>query len=324
MFPWREIYFVWGSARDEILRCQGFHDLPVIIARWDTIANDAYGRSPGMDALGDTKQLQQTQKRKAQGIDKMVNPPMIASVEMKNQPASGLPGGVTYVPGLTRERPGFVPAYQVMPNLAELKVDIEATQDRIRNTFFNRLFTSISNLDTVRSAEEIRARQEEKLLMIPIIKRLDKEVLAPVIDRTWGIMMRGNLLPKPIPHEVVGHLIGVKYTSPFAMAMLAAETTAIERAYAFAGNIAAAIPEILDNFDADSTAHLYVDALGADPRIMQTDQLRDQKRQARAQQAQQAQAAQTGMAAVQGAQTLSQTDVGGGQNALQQMLGNAA
>jgi hypothetical protein len=72
--------------------------------------------------------------------------------------------------------------------------------------------------------------------MLPVIKRFDKEVLAPAIERVWGIMMRGNLLPKPIPPEIVGHLIGIKYISPFAMAMLAAETTAIERLWAFAGN----------------------------------------------------------------------------------------
>jgi hypothetical protein len=104
------------------------------------------------------------------------------------------------------------------------------------------LFTDISDLKTVRSATEIEARREEKLLMLPVIKRLDKEVLAPAIERVWGIMMRGNLLPKPIPPEIVGHLIGIKYISPFAMAMLAAETTAIERAYAFGGNLAAVFP----------------------------------------------------------------------------------
>ena len=137
-------------------------------------------------------------------------------------------------------------------------------------------------------------------------------------------MMRANLLPKPIPPEVVGHLIGIKYISPFAMAMIAAETTAIERAYAFGGNLAAVEPGIMDNYDTDSTVHIYVDALGADPRILRTDDERDAIRQQKQAQAQAQQAAQVGTAAVQGAQTLSQTDVGGGKNALESMLGNAA
>ena len=53
-----------------------------------------------MDALGDIKQLQLEQKRKAQAIDKNVNPPMIADPSMKNEPASLLPGAVTSMAGL--------------------------------------------------------------------------------------------------------------------------------------------------------------------------------------------------------------------------------
>jgi hypothetical protein len=327
MFKFRECYWLIGKGRSDealFLRIKGYHDFPVVIARWDLVGNDPYGRSPGMDALGDTKQLQLEQKRKAQAIDKMVNPPMLADISMKNQPASGLPGGVTYIPGLGRERPGFAPAYTVMPPIAEMKQDIQEVQTRIKDTFFNRLFTDISDLKTVRSATEIEARREEKLLMLPVIKRLDKEVLAPSIERTWGIMLRANLLPKPIPPEVVGHLIGIKYISPFAMAMLAAETTAIERVYSFMGNLAAVAPGIMDNADTDATAHIYSDAIGADPRILRTDDERDAIRAHNAQQAAAQQAAQVGTAAVQGAQTLSQTDVGGGKNALESMLGNAA
>jgi hypothetical protein len=323
-FKFREVYWILGSANDEILRCKGYHEFPGLMPRWDTIGNDAYGRSVGMDALGDIKQLQQEEKRKGQGIDKMVNPPMVADIAMKNQPASGLPGGVTYVPGFGRERPGFAPAYIVQPNIAELRMDINGIEERIKRTNFNNLFTDISDLKTVRSATEIEARREEKLLMLPVIKRLDKEVLAPAVERTWAIMERANLLPKPIPPEVVGMLIGIKYISPFAMAMLAAETTAIERAWQFAGNISAVRPDILDNLDSDSTMHIYVDALGTDPRILHTDEERDASRARAEAQKQAAQTAQLAQMGAQGAQTLSQTDVGGGKNALESMLGGAA
>src|SRR5262249_37583989 len=92
-FPYREAYWEWGSPKDKLLRVRGFHEWPGMTPRWDVVANDAYGRSPGMDALGDIKQLQQETRRKAQAIDKMVNPPMIADVQLKNQPASTIPGG---------------------------------------------------------------------------------------------------------------------------------------------------------------------------------------------------------------------------------------
>jgi hypothetical protein len=102
--PFREAYWEYGSARDKILRVRGFHENPLIAPRWSIFGNDAYGRGPGMDALGDIKQLQVQQKRKAQAIDKMVNPPLLADVSLKNEPASVIPGGVTYVQMTGNER----------------------------------------------------------------------------------------------------------------------------------------------------------------------------------------------------------------------------
>lgn len=322
IFKFREIYWEAGSSRDCILRKCGYFDFPAVIPRWDLVANDPYGRSPAMDALGDVKQLQQETKRKAQAIDKMVNPPMTADVQLKNQPASLLPGGITYVNGLTRDRPGFTTVYTVMPPIAEMKQDIQEVQERIKRTFFNNLFTDISDLQTVRTAEEIIARKEEKLLMLPTIKRIDKEALARAIERTWGIMFRGGLLPPP-PPEARGKFVSIKYTSPFAMAMKAAETGAIERAVQFAGNLVAVDPTVMDNYDLDGTVHVYADMIGADPRILRNEADRDAIRAQRAQARQQAQIQQETAAAVQGANVLSQTDVGGGQNALERMLGGA-
>jgi hypothetical protein len=275
-----------------------------------------------MDALGDIKQLQQETKRKGQAIDKMVNPPLKADVQLKNQPASLLPGGITYVSGLSRERPGLESVYSVTFPINEMKEDIKEIQARIKYINYNYLFTNISDLQTVRTAEEIIARKEERLLMINAIKRLDREALAPAINRTWNVMLRGGLFP-PAPPEVVGRAIEIKYTSPFALAMLAAETTAIERSLQFGAGLIAVDPNAADNYDIDSTVRIYNDNLGADPRIIRTERDRDERRQARTEQARQAQIQQESAAAVQGANVLSQTDVGGGQNALQKMLGNA-
>jgi hypothetical protein len=89
--------------------CAASTRTPFIAPRWDVFGNDAYGRGPGMDALGDIKQLQVQQKRKAQAIDKMVNPPLIADVALKNEPASVLPGRRDLRPDDVGERRGFKP-----------------------------------------------------------------------------------------------------------------------------------------------------------------------------------------------------------------------
>lgn len=317
--PYREVYWELGSSQTEISRLKGFHECPFSCPRWDQEGNDAYGRSPSMDALGDIKQLQVEQKRKAQAIDKMVNPPLVADIQLKNEPATTLPGGITYVANTNSV--GLKPIYEVNPRIQEMMEDIKEVQARIKTTFFNDLFLMISQLDTVRTATEIDARKEEKLIQLgPVLERFEDESLSPDIDRVFNIMMRAKLFP-PAPKELQGQHIEVEYISMLAEAQKAISTAGIERLAAFVGNIAGAVPGALDNIDWDETIDLYADYLGCSPKVIVPLTKVMKIRQQRAQQQQEQQALQTSMAAAQGAKTLSDTEVGGGRNALQMMMG---
>ena len=325
-FKFREVYYERNAQAGKYLRIQGFFVQPFSCPRWDVASNDSYGRSPGMDALGDVKQLQLEQKRKAQAIDKFVNPPMVADVSMKNEPASLLPGGVTYTTQIGQA--GFKPVYHVMPQLQYMLEDIQDVQGRIRDTFYNDLFLMISQFDPKSgiTATEIDARREEKLIMLePVLERNEIEGLSPDILRIFNIMMRGGLLPPPPPAIARTRRIKVEYISILAEAQRAVATTGIERLYVFAGNISAPKlasggPTALDNLDDDETMKQYSNLLSVNPKIMKDPrkvaELRAQRQEAQAA----AVAAQAGMAATQGAKTLSETDVGGGTNALQMML----
>lgn len=323
-FKWREAYWEIGGPNNKLLRAKGFHDWPCMTPRWDVQSNDPYGRSPGMDALGDVKQLQQENRRKAQAIDKMVNPPLVADVQLKNQPMSLLPGGVTYVNGLVSGREGAKPLYTLMPPIAEMMQDIREVQQRIKITFHNDLFTGITDLQTVRTATEIDARREEKLVLLgPVLERILDEGLGNAIDRTWGIMWRGRLLPIP-PQSVQGlptH-IQVDYVSMLAMAQRGLATASIEKLWAFAGNIAAVRPAILDGLDEDASLEEYAEALGAPPRTLRSEETIKEIRDRATQEKAMAEAAAVGQVATEGAKTLSETEVGGGINALQLALGN--
>jgi hypothetical protein len=317
--PYREVYWEWGQGQDMILSRRGFHECPFIAPRWSIVGNDAYGRSPGMDALGDIKQLQVQQKRKAQAIDKMVNPPMLADVSLKNEPASLLPGGVTYI--ADKQGQGFKPAYEVNPRLGEMTEDLKECQARVEKTFFKDLFLMISELETVRSATEIDARKEEKLIQLgPVIERYENEALDPALGRVFNIMLRAGLLP-PIPQELRGQHLRMEYISILAQAQRAAMTVGMERLVAFVGRVAAVNPDAFDNLDVDEAIDEYADHLGVSPKMVRPLAEVMKIRAARAKQ-QQAQAMmQQTAAGVQGAKVLSETDVGGGQNALSMALG---
>jgi hypothetical protein len=315
---WRSVYFEAAGDPDKLLSEGGYDDFPAMCPRWYVAGTDVYGRSPGMDVLGDVKALMVLERRMAQGVDKTTNPPMVGPSSLKNAVVNLLPGGVTYVDGQTRDV--FRPAYQVTLPLGELDSLIQRHEQRIQRGLYADLFLMISEQDDVRTATEIRVRQEEKLLVLgPMLERLQVELLDPLVDRTFKLMLAAGQIPEP-PPELQGADLKVEYISLLAQSQQAIATGAIERMSGFVGNLAGANPEVLDKMDFDQAVDEYGEALGVPPRIIRSDEDVAQLRQGRAQQQQALQQGQAAMTAAQGAQVLSQTDTRS-DNALTRMLG---
>jgi hypothetical protein len=315
---WRSVYFEAGNDPDRLLSDSGYDDFPAMCPRWYLSGTDVYGRSPGMDVLGDVKALMVLERRKAQGIDKMTNPPMVGPASLKNAVVNLLPGGLTYVDGQTRDV--FRPAYQINLPLNDLSAEIQRHEQRIERGLYADLFLMISQEEDVRTATEIRVRQEEKLLVLgPMLERLQVELLDPLIDRTFKLMLQAGQIPEP-PPELQGADLKVEYISLLAQSQQAIATGAIERIAGFVGNLAGANPEVLDKVDFDQCVDEYGEALGVPPRIIRSDEAVAQLRQGRQQQQQALQQGQAAMTAAQGAQVLSQTDTRS-DNALTRMLG---
>src|SRR5208337_5022128 len=176
---------------------------------------------------------------------------MVADVSMKNEPASLLPGGVTYVANLAQS--GFKPAYQVPPNIRGAEEKIAKAEERINRAFFADLFLMISQLDTVRTATEIIERKQEKMLMLgPFLERSQFELINPMIERVFAMMFRAGLIP-PAPPEIRGRAFDIETISTLADAQKSTATTGIERGVQFIGNLMAANPAVGDNLDWDGT-----------------------------------------------------------------------
>jgi hypothetical protein len=330
-WKYRECYWEWGgsaspqgggNAPPGFLERKGYYEQPAIIGRWDLVSNDAYGRSPGMDGLPDQKQLQLESRRKAQAIDKMVNPPLVADVQLKNQPASLLPGGITYVSGYAASgKPGFSSVYDTSFPVNEITEDLNEVRARLAKTFFNDVLMTASQFETrsnVTAMEWDMRKSESMVLLGPALERIDFEVLGPTIDRVFAVASRAGILP-PAPPEIQGKMINIDYISMLQQAQQAAASGGIERLLQVTGNIAALDPAILAKIDFDYTLDKYSHLLNNDPRLMRTDEAADAIRKQQAEQQAQAQQAEQAQQLAQAGQTLSQTDVGGGKTALQQM-----
>jgi hypothetical protein len=282
----RSSYFEVGGDKDRYLRQSGFRDSPILAPRWDVLAEDVYGSSgPGFDALGDAKQMQFQEKRKAQAIDKHVDPPMTAPTSLRNQRTSLLPGDVTYI-DTQQGQNGFVPAYTIKPEIGELREDIRETVERINAAFYVDLFLMLAMSDRREiTAREIDERHEEKLLMLgPVLERLNDELLDPLIDRCFSIIVErsrpfwegridGEPLIPPPPEEMQGQNLKVEYISILAQAQKLVGISSVDRLIGFVGQLAA-IPQWADavyKIDPMQVVDEYADMLGTSPRITRSD-----------------------------------------------------
>lgn len=304
--PYKSVYYECGGDKEKLLRESGFDEFPIMAPRWEVNGEDVYGSScPGMLALGQVKALQLEQKRKSQLIDKATNPPMVGPSTLKNQRVSLLPGDITYIDNMGAQD-GFKPVYMVNPNTADLLADIQDTRQIINSSFFVDLFMMLQSINT-RSmpVEAVIEMKEEKLLMLgPVLERLNDECLNPLIDRAFSIMVRKNMLPPP-PDVMQGMPLRIEYISVMAQAQKSIGLSSLANTVQFIGQLAAAKPEALDKLNVDQAIDTFADMSGVSATVILPQEQVDQIRQQRAQQQQAAQAMQMGMAAAQGAKTLS-------------------
>ena len=164
---WKSVYFEHGGNEDQILRDSGFKEFPALCPRWATTGGDIYGNSPAMETLGDIKQLQHEQLRKAQGIDYKTKPPLQAPTSLKSRDVDTLPGGISFVDAAAPNG-GIRSAFEVNIDLSHLLADIQDVRERIKGSFYADLFLMLANGSNPQmTATEVAERHGVRVILNP-------------------------------------------------------------------------------------------------------------------------------------------------------------
>lgn len=318
----QSVYMEPGKENtDKFLSDSGFERFPVLAPRWVVTGNDVYGTSPGMECLGDVKQLQHQQLRKGQAIDYQVNPPIQVPTSYKEAAKSRLPGGVMYVDSVGQSG-GVRTAYEVNLRLDYLLADIQDVRERIRQAYYADLFLMLAN-DTRSgvTATEVAERHEEKLLMLgPVLERLHNELLSPMVDMAFEYASKAGILPEP-PQELQGMDIEVQFISVLAQAQRAVAAQGVDRLLGTVGQLAGLKPEVLDKVDFDQVVDDYSEMYGVNPKIIVSDDAVAAIRQQRAQAMAAQQAAAAVPVAADTAKTMGDTNAQGVQDVMNSLMG---
>ncbi len=320
---WASVYFELGADdKAGVLRESGFDRFPVIAPRWGVNGGDIYGYGPGMEALGDIRQLQQEQLRKGQAIDYQTMPPLQVPTSMKDRDREFFPGGVSFYDQSTPHG-GIRNAFEVNLDLGGLLHDIEDVRRRINSAFYADLFLLLAASSPdhpQRTAKEVAVLEEEKLLQLgPAMVRMRNEMHAPLIEQTFLRMLEVGMLPPP-PPDVQGKPVEPEFISILDQAQRMIGLTSIDRWVTGVMTVAQAKPEVLDKFNADQWVNISADRLGVDPDMVVADERVEELREARNQAMAAQQQAEALNVQSQTAKNLAQADTTG-DNALTAALG---
>lgn len=268
--PYKSVYYCLdgstnGQGKPTILDEGGYDMFPAFAPRWDVNGSDVYGRAPSMDIAPDTKMLQAMTATLRRMQHKIADPPMLIDSSMKRFGVAFDPGAQNFVDLQTAAAGGAVaPIDQPAP--AALQYTMQGIQD-VEKIIYDGLYTDLFRMlidDDRRNitATEIQAKQQEKMILIgPVVERLHKELLEPLIMRTFALMQEWGALPEP-PEGLEGVDLDVTFESVLAQAQKVTATSSMDQAVAFFGGVGQMYPEVLDVLDHDALGRNYLERIG--------------------------------------------------------------
>ena len=275
--PFESVYMEYKNGNE--LSVGGFKEFPFVVPRYLKASNEIYGRSPAMTALPDVKMLNEMCKTTIKAAQKQVDPPLLVPDDGFLLPVRTVPGGLNFYRSGTRDR--IEPLNIGANNPLGLNME-EQRRDSIRAVFYvNQLMMQQGPQMT---ATEVIQRNEEKMRLLgPVLGRLQSELLKPLIDRVFAILLRNNMLPQA-PEFLSGRDIEIEYVSPLAKAQKSTELQSIMRAVEILGSLANVAP-VFDYVNFDNLVKHLADIVGVPQKILKSQsQVNAERQQAQQQQ----------------------------------------
>jgi len=275
--PFESVYIEFKNGNE--LSVSGFREFPFVIPRYLKASNEIYGRSPAMTALPDVKMLNEMSKTTIKAAQKQVDPPLLVPDDGFLLPVRTVPGGLNFYRSGTRDR--IEPLNIGANNPLGLNME-QQRRESIRAVFYvNQLMMQQGPQMT---ATEVIQRNEEKMRLLgPVLGRLQSELLKPLIDRVFAILLRNNMLPQA-PEFLSGRDIEIEYVSPLAKAQKSTELQSIMRAVEILGSLANVAP-VFDYVNFDNLVKHLADIVGVPQKLLKSQsQVNAERQQAQQQQ----------------------------------------
>tara|TARA_R100000234_G_scaffold56764_2_gene34257 strand:- start:3277 stop:4878 length:1602 start_codon:yes stop_codon:yes gene_type:complete len=294
----------------QFLSIGGFEEFPYVVPRFLKSTGEIMGRSPAMTALADVKMLNLMSKTIIQAAQKQIDPPLLVPDDGFILPVRTQPGGLNFFRAGTRE------TISPLNTGANIPIGLNMEQQRresIRSAFY--VDQLLSGTSPNMTATEVVQRQEERMRVIgPVLGRLMNEMLRPLIDRVFALMLREEMLSVP-PEILQGRDIDIEYVSPLAKVQKSSSLNSTMKALEILLPLSQSLP-VGDHLDADGLVRHVTDSLGVPKTVLRSSAEINETREARQKMQEQQMARQREQedvnTALQGAQAARMVGAGAG------------
>lgn len=285
----------WYEENGErLLHESGFRSMPFFFTVWEE-ARGIYGTGPGDEALADQKGIEAWELRKAVGIEKMIDPPLLAPGTLKRH-VRAAPGEVVSDSAATQNN-ALRPLYEVNfgPAVQYVQQEVQQISMRLEDVMMANIFANMS-LETrpagMTMTEYMDRRRRSAELMGPTVSAYEPRVLNPLIERVFALLDEAGMLPPPPDGLSEWATLSVSYQSPMAQMLEQSGAVATAQFMEQVAPLVQVNPEIFDKLDTDQMVDELAQRMGVPASIIRSDEqvAAIRRQRAEAQAAQQAQA----------------------------------
>jgi len=281
----------------------GYEEMPVMVSRyleWGSGMGGLYGWSPSFAALPEARQVNFLQKMMDALAEKMAFPPVLAPEELEGEIDPNA-HGVTYFSRDLVQGGGLPKEWMTQGRYDVGLQRVKERQEAINDAFHVDLFQMFAQLTKQMTAREVAERSQEKLIQFsPTFSRLTSELFNPLLERVFGILLRGGRLGalEEIPPGLIqplgnghGYIAPprMQYSSRIALALRSLPSLGYQRTLERLSIAARVAPQVIDNFDFDRAERETALADGLPADFLRPEHERDELRAQQAQAQQQAQ-----------------------------------
>jgi len=253
--PWQSL--VVYEKNKSIVQDSGYDEFPFAVHRYRRFGGCVWGFGPGSVAISDARQLQFLNQLADVATEKAVFPPIIAPSSLEGEIGQGALE-ITYVDPTDPNSAAILREWATSARYDVAKDRMADKRTQVEEAFHVDLFQLFASRQKERqplTATEASLVAGEKLTQFsPVFGRLVSEMLDPILNRVFGVLLRAGILGTP-PDSVMSVLNGQRtgvaspvmlYKNKIMLAMQARQNGSLMEFMQLASPLMQAYPEAID------------------------------------------------------------------------------